>query len=991
MPTPDGHRPDNAPIRLVNQNEEEMLDVAANNDEQERFDHLHATCIAEVEDAREETEKVEHSEYDSALDSEMEYDVAEFKDELQEYLDNVQTAGSAWSEQTLTSFPNPGLQIHHLGIIPLPLSDHHAKAIIEFVSKISPPQSGMSADTVTRVAWELPCSAFELINPAWNAQLQQIVANAVVHLGVKSKVHVELHKLTLYEKDANQTISHCMSRSGKLGMFGSLEIYLPSQYEGGQVRLSHGKSTTLIDMASNSIQLDMKSLAWFTDVVAKMDAITSGHRLTLSYNMIQNPTMLDIPRAADFVKEEKHLQYLLRQWRKQLGDQEKFVYLLSQNYQVSKFSLAALQGKDALVAQRLLKAFSTQDFHMFFGQLTRTAYVRYGAELEATTSLKHVVDLEGLKLAETCPVDVEYEVIDEELFDDIIDGQDQEDYDDDLLTKTEKHASVAIFVPKENLPDFLMNLNPTLNLYKFVANMVTQHRDDPKLKVALAEIAKKGHFMSSSSMARLSLELHALSLFRRAIEISPSRKVTGIADEVLDELVKFLNKNVPQNLPDWRLWIQMVASNVKAVNNLPLLLEKLDTCLISAPYKLQFEAWRATMITDCLASVERFESKHCSFILLMIKTMSPDWTEKHFLPLLFGSATDGCHRTLLDTLFLERQVPQFQAVLEPICRHMLGRKGQAFVLKVVDLKPYAPTGPTHPGNPTVNHHLDKFFTRMENAMSLGVGNQVAVIVNASMDQICHGEDRPGHIPLSALHHNHIADAIRRFLDFGQKHPKVFRDSVALPFFTNLLEAPTNALLNKKPNEMTSWTRRAAGCRRPNCPACPLLTDFLISPSQRVKSMIMARDHREHVCKYFASPNLELRKEDIGSSCTLLIVKTTNGTDKQMAAWEKELADLEQAWAPLRCDYLKELLGNRYDELVMLSRLRDLSTATHDVGPRQNHDSSKVARSVSSPSTTPRRSLDSKSANALNARETTRVAGVKRAADAELAGGPRAKK
>lgn len=143
---------------------------------------------------------MEHSEYNSALDSATAYDLSNFKEELGAYLDNVKTAASAWSEQTLTSFPNPGLHIHHIGLIPLPLSDYHAKAIAGFFSRILSPQPGPPSDTDTRRLWEVSCSAFELINPAWDAQLRKILDDVVKDLGIKAAVHVELVKMSLYEK-----------------------------------------------------------------------------------------------------------------------------------------------------------------------------------------------------------------------------------------------------------------------------------------------------------------------------------------------------------------------------------------------------------------------------------------------------------------------------------------------------------------------------------------------------------------------------------------------------------------------------------------------------------------------------------------------------------------------------------------------------------------------------------------------------------------------
>lgn len=60
--------------------------------------------------------------------------------------------------------------------------------------------------------------------------------------------------------------------------------------------------------------------------------------------------------------------------------------------------------------------------------------------------------------------------------------------------------------------------------------------------------------------------------------------------------------------------IQMVVGNIKSVNNLPPLLERLDTGLSIAHHKLNFKALRATMVNQCLACAGRLESKHCSFL-----------------------------------------------------------------------------------------------------------------------------------------------------------------------------------------------------------------------------------------------------------------------------------------------------------------------------------------------------------------------------------------
>lgn len=151
--------------------------------------------------------------------------------------------------------------------------------------------------------------------------------------------------------------------------------------------------------------------------------------------------------------------------------------------------------------------------------------------------------------------------------------------------------------------------------------------------------------------------------------------------------------------------IQMVVGNINSVNNLPPLLETLDTGLSGAHHKLEFEAWREAMVTECLASARKLESEHCSLTFCLHDKNHGSWVDNgtvidiiipwtihiiiwliinRLLPLLSVSATDNCLETLLDILYSERRIPQVQAVIEPIHRHILGRKGRAFVLRSVN-------------------------------------------------------------------------------------------------------------------------------------------------------------------------------------------------------------------------------------------------------------------------------------------------------------------
>ncbi|KAF7288952.1 Fe2OG dioxygenase domain-containing protein [Mycena indigotica] len=103
-------------------------------------------------------------------------------------------------------------------------------------------------------------------------------------------IKAELYKLNVY----GQLSSHKDTpRAGV--MIGSLVVVLPTAHSGGALTLSHGDSTTSFD--SGALLADKPSsiayAAFFSDVTHAVEEVTSGYRVTLTYNLF----LLDAPTA----------------------------------------------------------------------------------------------------------------------------------------------------------------------------------------------------------------------------------------------------------------------------------------------------------------------------------------------------------------------------------------------------------------------------------------------------------------------------------------------------------------------------------------------------------------------------------------------------------------------------------------------------------------------------------------------------------------------
>jgi hypothetical protein len=134
-------------------------------------------------------------------------------------------------------------------------------------------------------------------------------------------------------------------------MFATMIIILPSRYTGGEIHLTHGSKTQVVDFSASSLA-NTAVLAWYTDVLHEVKPVASGYRLALSYNLIYTSTRKSLPMAPTYDGPCAKLRQVLHEWEKgnyQKPDKRDYIaYLLTHRYSEVDFRRGAscLKGED---------------------------------------------------------------------------------------------------------------------------------------------------------------------------------------------------------------------------------------------------------------------------------------------------------------------------------------------------------------------------------------------------------------------------------------------------------------------------------------------------------------------------------------------------------------------------------------------------------------------------------------------------------------------
>jgi hypothetical protein len=124
-------------------------------------------------------------------------------------------------------------------------------------------------------------------------------------------------------------------------------VVLPSRYDGGRVQVSHAGSTRLFDFATHSA-IDICTIAWYNETSHNVGPITSGHQLTLIYDLI--PTSSAFPRLPELQPAVSQLRITLQKWSEghytNRSGPDIIAIILTHKYDIQDLSLDMLRGED---------------------------------------------------------------------------------------------------------------------------------------------------------------------------------------------------------------------------------------------------------------------------------------------------------------------------------------------------------------------------------------------------------------------------------------------------------------------------------------------------------------------------------------------------------------------------------------------------------------------------------------------------------------------
>jgi len=272
----------------------------------------------------------------------------------------------------------PGLEVSGVDSLGLPLSRSGAASLKKRAHQ-APYGKGVETlvDTKVRRVWEIDAGQVTLANSQWTNVLAQALKSVQSALGLeKQKLEAHLYKLLLYEK-GSFFLPH---RDGeKLDrMVATLVIVLPSPHEGGELVVRHEGREVVVDFAPDS-RFHTQFAAFYADCEHEVRPVTSGHRLTLVYNL----TIVKSKRKIGAPAISGHVAGISRLLADHLNANDtpfdesteaeaapKLAILLDHEYTQAGLTFDALKGADRAKADVLFAAAMQAGIDAYLGLVT---------------------------------------------------------------------------------------------------------------------------------------------------------------------------------------------------------------------------------------------------------------------------------------------------------------------------------------------------------------------------------------------------------------------------------------------------------------------------------------------------------------------------------------------------------------------------------------------------------------------------------------------
>jgi predicted 2-oxoglutarate/Fe(II)-dependent dioxygenase YbiX len=258
-------------------------------------------------------------------------------------------AQAAFSVELTAKTDGLSLEVEGFGHVKFPVTAAKARKLLGLGQ---PARFGRGEQTVTdpdvRDTWEIPK---HLVRAEWNdATLKVILATVKEELGLPNAAELtaDLHSLLVYETNQH-FVAHQDSEKDD-SMVGTLVVTLPSSYTGGELMVGHNEEWKAYRGSKTALSL----VAFYADCRHEVLKVTSGYRITLTYNLLLHG---DTSRPEGDGGTAAELADLLREhfstpvpryYRGPAADPpNRLVYLLDHEYTPRGLTWRRLKGADA--------------------------------------------------------------------------------------------------------------------------------------------------------------------------------------------------------------------------------------------------------------------------------------------------------------------------------------------------------------------------------------------------------------------------------------------------------------------------------------------------------------------------------------------------------------------------------------------------------------------------------------------------------------------
>ncbi|MEJ7828580.1 MAG: 2OG-Fe(II) oxygenase [Segetibacter sp.] len=275
------------------------------------------------------------------------------KENILNCLKDLKGSGKFISAQT-TEFLFPGMEVNGVGEIAYPVNEAQAKALIQVAHKAP---FGKGSETIldknVRSAWEIDVAKLTFNGNRWAGFIDKILHNIKPELGLEDyTISAHLYKMLIY-KTGDFFLPHKDSEKEK-GMFGTLVIGLPSKHTGGELVVAFEGVEEIVNFSRNSGDYKIDYAAFYADCDHEIRPLTSGYRICLVYNLIQQKSGNQIRLTSLETYVEKLAEIFAKQ---QVPDNTKpHIVLLGHQYTPENFSVNGLKLNDRPKAEVLLRA-----------------------------------------------------------------------------------------------------------------------------------------------------------------------------------------------------------------------------------------------------------------------------------------------------------------------------------------------------------------------------------------------------------------------------------------------------------------------------------------------------------------------------------------------------------------------------------------------------------------------------------------------------------